>query len=67
MTLGSAMVGDTTIHMGASATVQIHVTAPSWAQPDTLTVYTNGGSAVETMPIPNQMTNNGARAIFGIP
>jgi hypothetical protein len=53
MTLGTAMSGDTTVHMGA-APIQIHVTAPSWAQPDTLNLYSNGGSNVATMAIPNQ-------------
>jgi hypothetical protein len=53
MNLGSAMSGDTTTDVG-TATIQIHVTAPSWAQPDTLTVYTNAGAIVATMPIPNQ-------------
>jgi hypothetical protein len=52
MNLGSGMSGDTIVNMGAAA-VQIHVTAPSWAQPDTLKVYTNGGAIVATIAIPN--------------
>nr|HEX4318499.1 CehA/McbA family metallohydrolase [Kofleriaceae bacterium] len=52
MTLGTAISGDTIAHSGPAA-VQIHVSAPSWAQPDTLTVYTNGGAIVATIPITN--------------
>ena len=52
MTLGTAMIGDTTSHPGR-ADLQIKVSAPSWAQADHLIVYSNGGAIVADLPIPN--------------
>ena len=53
--IGSARIGDT-VNMSGQITVAIHVSAPSWAAVDTLTVYastsTTPDHAIATMPIP---------------
>ena len=51
MRVGTATIGDTVVQSG-SAEVRIRVRAPSWAKPDRLIVYTNGGAIVSDTPIP---------------
>lgn len=53
ISLADAVGGDTVTHAG-QADIKIHVAAPSWGQPERLVVYSNGGTVIADMPIPNQ-------------
>ncbi len=52
MTIGTAMIGDTTVVSGGNPEVRIRVRAPSWAQVNRLIVYSNGGAKVADIAIP---------------
>jgi hypothetical protein len=52
MTIGTAMIGDTTVVSGGSPEIRIRVQAPSWAQVDHLIVYSNGGAKIADIAIP---------------
>ena len=53
MTVDGGIIGDTVVDTSSSVTVNVHVRAPSWAQVDHLTVYTNGGAIVLDQVIPS--------------
>jgi len=52
MTVGTAIIGDTTVVSGGQTEVRIRVRTPSWAKVDHLLVYSNGGAIVADIPIP---------------
>jgi hypothetical protein len=56
MTIDGHMIGDTIVDTSGTATVQLHVRAPSWAPVDHLVVYSNS-NVVYDQPIPGPGTD----------